>query len=412
MSRSIEIIPEIRDEIVKAGASDIFKCYQCGKCFSACPWYHVEKIEFPNYRFPQAAKLGTIGSSEDKDDIAKEVKEIFLCVGCESCAVECPRGVGIQDVVLGVRRIFNDYGTLPQELKDAGAKIQSTGNPLGVPAEKRAKWSNELGVKPFTKETEYLYFSCCLPAYDTRLREVAASSAKILQKAGFSFGTLGAKESCCGEAIRRVGSEKVFNATSKANISAFTEAGVKKVIAASPHCYTSFKNEYKELGIDLDVSHQVQVFAQLIDEGKLDLKQEVKKKVVYHDPCTLGRQNEVYDEPRKVLSSIPGLELLEVENFNRKYSLCCGGGGGGLWLDVPNEERLTNVRTQQLADTGAEVIAVACPYCLQMFEDSVKVMNLNIEVKDISELLLEAMGEKVKKEEEKKEEGNTEGHGG
>lgn len=391
MSSVIEIIPEIRDAIVEAGGKDIFKCYQCGKCFSVCPWYHVLAAEFPIYRIPQAVKLGTIASSEDKDVIEAEVKEIFECVGCEACVNECPRGVNIPNIIRAIRRIFVDYGTIPQELKSAISKIQGTGNPLGEPREKRTQWCEGLDVPVFEPGMDFLYFSCCLPSYDARLKNVAQSTVKILKSANVSFGILGSKEECCGESIRRVGSEKVFQKVAKANCSNLIDAGVEKILTTSPHCYTTFKKEYQEFGLQVEVLHQTQVFARLIEEGRIVPKKPLNKRVVYHDPCTLGRQNEVYDEPRRVLSGIPGLELVEAENFNRQFSVCCGGGGGGLWIDLPMEERMTNARIQQLHNTGAEILAVACPYCLQMFEDGIKVMNLDMTVKDISELLFEAL---------------------
>jgi Fe-S oxidoreductase len=238
---------------------------------------------------------------------------------------------------------------------------------------------------------EFLYFPCCIPAYDLRARNVAQDTAKILKMADISFGILGAKEECCGESIRRIGSEKVYQKLANINSTNFTGAGVKKILTTSPHCYTTFKNEYPDFGMNVEVLHQTQLFARLIDEGKIIPRKSLNKRVVYHDPCTLGRQNGVYNEPRKVLSRIPGLDLVEVANFNRQYSICCGGGGGGLWLDLPMEKRMTNVRIKQLHDTGAEILAVACPYCLQMFEDGLKVMNLDMEVKDISELLFESL---------------------
>lgn len=393
MSRIIEIIPEIRDAIVETGAEDIFKCYQCGKCYSICPWYQVEAVEFPIYRIPQAVKLGIIASSEDKDVIAREVKEIYRCVGCEACMSECPRGVGIQKIIRAVRRIFIDYGTRPEEIKSAASKLFSSGNPMGEPAEKRNDWAKDMAVPSFSPDKEYLYSPCCIPAYDTTFQRVAQSTARILTMAGVSYGILGKEEVCCGEAIRRAGSEKVFTSLAKSNISAYQKAGVKNIIFTSPHCYTTFTHEYTEFGGDFKVFHITQLFHTLIKENKIKPEKPFEKKVVYHDPCTLGRQNGIYDEPREVLKSIPGLELVEVKNFNRLYSVCCGGGGGGIWLDTPVEERITNVRLNQLAETGAEIIAVACPYCLQMFEDGVKVMNLKIDVRDISELLFEAINE-------------------
>jgi Fe-S oxidoreductase len=391
MSRAIQIIPEIRDAIIEAGAEDIFKCHQCGKCFSVCPWYQVLGIDFPIYRIPQAVKLGIIASSEDKKVLEADIKEIFECVGCEACVNECPRGVGITDIIRAIRRILVEYGTLPQELKAVISKIQATGNPLGEPREKRAEWRESLDVPVFQPVMEFLYFPCCIPAYDARVKNVAQDTAKILKHSNISFGILGLEEECCGESIRRIGAEKVFRKVAKLNSVSFSNAGVKKVLTISPHCYTAFKKEYQEFRVNFEILHQTQVFARLIDEEIIVPKKPLNKCVVYHDPCTLGRQNGIYDEPRKVLSSIPGLELVEVENFSRQYSICCGGGGGGLWLDLPIEERMTNVRLQQLHDTGADILAVACPYCLQMFEDGIKVMNLDMEVKDISELLFESL---------------------
>ena len=391
MPRTITLIPEIRDAIIETGGIDVYKCYQCGKCAGVCPWYQVEVIEFPIYRIPQAVKLGIITSSEDKDEIAAEVKEIFRCVGCDACTVECPHGVGMPDIMRAIRRILVEYGTLPNELKSVISKIYNVGNPLGEPREKRADWSDGLDVSSFAPHMEFLYFPCCIPAYDARAREVARATAKILKIANVSFGILGQQELCCCESIRKVGAEKVFQEVAKANITVFRDAGVKKVLTTSPHCYSTFKREYPEFGANFEVVHQTQLFAQLIEQGRLVPQKPLNKRVVYHDPCTLGRQNGIYDEPREVLKSIPGLELVEIENFSREYSLCCGGGSGGLWLDWPVDERMTNVRVKQAFDTGAEILAVACPYCLQMFEDSVKVMNLNLEVKDISELLLEAL---------------------
>lgn len=391
MSGSIQIIPEIREIIVEAGAGDIFKCFQCGKCFSVCPWFQVAAFEFPIYRIPQAVKLGIIASSEDKDVIEAEVKEVFGCVGCEACVKECPRGVDIPDIIRAIRRIFVDYGTLPQELKSAASKIQSTGNPLGEPREKRAQWCEGLNVPMYQPGMEYLYFPCCLPAYDPRLQQVARATARILQAAEVPFGIMGANEECCGEAIRRVGSEKVFQKVAKANSASFRNSGVTKVLTTSPHCYTTFKNHYPEFGMNAEVFHQTQILARLIEEGRIIPQRPLNKRVVYHDPCTLGRQNGIYEEPRRVLSAIPGLELVEVENYNRQFSICCGGGGGGLWLDLPIDQRMTNVRIAQLHDTGAQILAVSCPYCLQMFEDAIKVMHIDMEVKDISELLWESL---------------------
>jgi len=381
---------EIRDIIVEAGAEDAYKCFQCGKCMSLCPWYQVETVLFPVYRIPQAVRLGIVTGSDDKDEIAKEVEEMFRCVGCEACTQRCPVGVSVPNVVRAIRRILVEYGTCPSELKAVVSKIYNVGNPLGEPRERRTNWAEGLNIPTYKSDMEFLYFPCCLSAYDSRGKEVARATAKLLKQANVSFGILGA-ESCCCEAIRRVGAEKTFCEVAKSNIELFHSAGVRKILTTSPHCYSTLKTEYPELGADFEVVHHTQLLCRLLQEGKLVPEKSLPHKVVYHDPCTLGRHSGVYDEPREVLRSIPGLQLIEVENFCREYSVCCGAGGGGMWLDWPMDERISNVRLEQVLATGAELLAVACPYCLQMFEDTVKSMNLKLTVKDVSELLVESL---------------------
>jgi Fe-S oxidoreductase len=391
MSNLITINPEIRDTIIEAGGDDVIKCYQCGKCMAACPWNFIKKLDYPTYRFCQRIKLGAIIDSENKEDIAVDTIDVFRCVGCNSCRYECPRGVNLSDVLRAVRRLLVDFGSYPSELKSVVTRLFNSGNPLGEPVEKRADWATGLDVPQFKESHEYLYFSCCVPAYDARAKNVAQSTAKILKKAGVSFGIIGKDEFCCGEAVRRVGAEKVFQAAVKNNTEVFKKTGVKKVITTSPHCYLTFKQDYPEYYDKLDAIHVTQFFAELIKNNKIKPKKSFNKKVVYHDPCTLGRQMEVYEEPRQILKSIPGLELIEVPTFNREFSICCGGGAMGLWRDWPQDERLANLRSEQLLATGADVIAVACPYCLQMFEETVKSMGLEVLVMDITEILYESL---------------------
>lgn len=387
----IEINTEIRDALIEEGAEDIYKCIQCGKCASICPWFQVGTYDFPVFRFPVETALGTVASSEEKEELAKEVDKIYHCVGCEACVDQCPHGINIPNILRAARRILVDFGSYPETLKSIVLKIKNVGNPLGEPREKRADWAKDLNVPQFSSDMEFLYFPCCIPSYDTRIQKVAQATAKILETGGVSFGILGMEENCCGEAIRRVGAEQVFGDVAKANIAKFKESVVKKILATSPHCYTAFKKEYAELGANFEVLHTTQYFAHLIDAGKITPNNQFNKKVVYHDPCTLGRQNNIYEEPRKVLMSIPGLSLVEVEDFSRNLALCCGAGSGGLWIDWLKGERMADIRIKQLLDTGAEVIAVACPYCLQMFEETIKSMDVNIQVMDIAEILFESL---------------------
>ncbi len=382
---------EIRDAILDMGGVDAYKCFQCGLCMAVCPWTHVESVVFPVYRTPQSVKLGAIMASEDPSEIEREVTEVYRCLGCESCSTWCPHGVSMPDVMRSIRRILVEFGSYPSELMDAVSRIQESGNPFGEPRGRRAAWAEGLGVPPFQAGMEYLYWPCCVPAYDARAAGVAQATVAILQAAEVSFGILGEGESCCSEAIRRAGAEEVFQDVAGANVAALREAGVKRMVVTSPHCYRTFDQEYGELDAPFETLHQTQLFTRLLEQQRLEPTRALDKKVVYHDPCLLGRGCGVYDEPRAVLNSIPGLELVEIPDYSREHSLCCGGGSGGVWLDRPKEERLSVIRVQQAAATGAEILAVACPYCLQMFEDSVKTSGLELEVKDVSELLAEAL---------------------
>jgi Fe-S oxidoreductase len=358
---------------------------------AACPWNLIEKLDYPTYRFCQRVKLGAIVESEDKDEIAADTIDVFRCVGCDSCKFECPRGVSLSDVMRAIRRLLVEYDSYPTELKSVVSRIFNSGNPLGEPAEKRANWSAGLDIPAYDDTLEYLYSPCCIPAYDSRAQKVAQATARILHHAGIRFGILGEKEFCCGEAVRRVGAEKVFQAAVKSNTDVFRQNSVNKVITTSPHCYLTFSKDYQEYYDGLDVEHATQVFARLIKEGKIKPRKAFAKKVVYHDPCTLGRQMEVFEEPRFVLRSIPELELVEVPTFNREYSVCCGAGALGLWRDWPTDERLATIRGKQLLATGADVVAVACPYCLQMLEEQFKSSGIEIPVMDVAEILHESL---------------------
>lgn len=386
-----EINTEIREVLEEMGAEGFYKCYQCGKCSSICPWFQIETYDFPVFRISLETALGMVASSEDKDELAKEVDKIYRCIGCEACVDQCPHGINTPNILRAARRLLVDFGSYPDTLKSVVQKTHNVGNPLGEQREKRGDWAKGLNIPEYTSEMEVLYFPCCIPAYDSRMQRVARATAEILQKSGVSFGILGNQESCCGEAIRRVGAEDVFEEVARANIAAFEKSGVTRVLATSPHCYTSFKNDYPEFGATFDVLHTTQYFSNLIEEGKITITKRFEKKVVYHDSCTLGRQNGIYDEPRKILQNIPGLELVEVENFSRSLSLCCGAGSGALWMEWEKEERIGDVRIKQLADTGAEIITVACPYCLQMFEETIKSMTVDIEVMDIAEILYQCL---------------------
>ncbi len=263
---------------------------------------------------------------------------------------------------------------------------------MGEERKKRADWTEGQSVKTFTEGMEILYFPGCYLCYDPRLKKVARATANILNRAGIDFGILGSLENCCGESIRKTGDEELFKRLARDNIKTFIDNGVQKILVSSPHCYHTFKNEYPEFRVHFEVVHISQYLFELINEGRLDLTGEYRKKVTYHDPCYLGRHNGIYNEPREVLKKIPGLELIEMPDSGEE-SLCCGGGGGRIWMETPKGERFSDLRIDQAVGVGAEVLATCCPYCITHFEESRLTLENSeaAEIKDITEILQEVI---------------------
>ncbi|MFO7751278.1 MAG: (Fe-S)-binding protein [Desulfobacteraceae bacterium] len=375
---------EVIDEIKDAGG-EIFKlCFQCGLCDAVCPWNRVR--DFSMRRIIREAAFGLTEI---------EGEDIWRCTSCGNCTLQCPRGVKQIDIGVSLRRVATEYEVFPTSVRSARtarASLISEGNPLQGERKNRADWAKGQGVKPFTEEMEVLYFPGCYPCYDPRMKKVAVATADILKKAGVNFGILGEKESCCGESIRKTGSEAEFKTLARKNIKTFIDHGVKRILVSSPHCYHTFKNEYPEFMVHFEVVHMVQFLAELIHQGRLELKGDYPGKVTYHDPCYLGRHNNIYDEPREILYGIPGLELVEMADRG-KASLCCGGGGGRIWMDTPKEERFSDLRLEQAVAAGAGVLVTACPYCITNFEESR--LNLEyeetIQVKDITEVVSQVL---------------------
>jgi Fe-S oxidoreductase len=310
------------------------------------------------------------------------------------CVDRCPRGIELPDVMRAFRRVIVEVGAgkIPDSLRITIKNLSAVGNPLGEAAEKRNDWAKDLDVKTYTKGTGLLYFPCCYQVYDSSLRRVARATVNILKKAEVDFGILGDGGVCCGESIRKAGAERLFRNLAQTNFNAFDEAGAKKILVTSPHCYHTFRGEYPEVVGNVDVIHFLQYLVVLIKMGRIKFTKELNKTVTYHDSCCLGRHAGIYDEPRQVLESIPGLKLVEMRD-TRQNSLCCGGCAGKLWMETKKGERLADLRIEQALETGASILAVACPYCMLNFEDSVLTSNRGdfIEVKDIIELVNEAL---------------------
>jgi len=239
---------------------------------------------------------------------------------------------------------------------------------------------------------EVLYFPGCVPSYDPRAIQVAKATARLMQMAGVTFGIMGSKEMCCGETARRVGKRDLFVRLAEHNTRLFEESGASKIVVSSPHCLHAFKNEYPLAGLNVEVLHISQFLLELIAMGSLKVHEVVPHRVTYQDPCYLGRYNNVYDEPREVLRSIPGVELTEMSHHG-PGSVCCGGGGGRMWIETRKGERLADIRIEQAKATGADTLVTSCPFCLSMLEDALLTSSAadSMVAKDISELLYEAI---------------------
>ena len=373
-------LQEVIDEIKECGGEAFKMCFQCGLCDSVCPWNR-----FRDFSMRKLVREATFGLTEiDGEDM-------WLCTTCGRCPERCPRGVQQIESGVALRRIANEYEVFPataKPLRTIRGSLISEGNSLSGERGKRADWAQGMSVKPFTGDMEILYFPGCYPSFDPRMKKVARATADILNKAGVNFGILGEKESCCGESIRKTGAEELFVKLAKENIKTFIDQGVSKILVSSPHCYHTFKNEYPEFMVHFEIVHMAEYLFELIQTGRLEINKEYKKTITYHDPCYLGRHNNIFDEPREVLKSVPGIEFNELFE-SRSESLCCGGGGGRVWMETDKEQRFGALRLQQALDVGAEELVTCCPYCITMFEDSRITMEIEdkIVIKDITEII-------------------------
>ncbi|KPV62832.1 MAG: CoB--CoM heterodisulfide reductase iron-sulfur subunit D [Candidatus Bathyarchaeota archaeon BA2] len=319
-----------------------------------------------------------------------EKNEIWDCTTCHTCSYRCPRDVNPMDVLIGLRGVLLEEGIVPTTLGEALEGVYKYGNPWGLSRSKRSDWAQDLKVKYASEgeKAELLYFVGCAASYDSRAQEVAKAMVNNLNTLGIDFSVLGNKETCCGNEVYSLGEKGLFEELVEKNLGLFDQYGVNRIITTSPHCFNAFKNRY---GRELPAKHYTQFFSDLIDEGKVKFSGRVDKSVTYQDPCFLGKHNNIFDEPRKIIESIPGVRFVEL-NRSRGRSVCCEGGGGRMWHDIPGE-RLAEKRVKEALDIGAEIIAVACPFCLLTFDDAIKTTGNEekIQVKDLMELVAEAL---------------------
>ena len=361
-------------------------CMQCGACTGVCPWGEITS-------YSPRKILRDI--SLDKSSNVSVDEASWTCATCNSCVEHCPRGISFLDLIKSVRRQVVDAGFLPGYFDTPVKSLKKDGNPWGGKKENRLDWAKGAKLPTYTKEHEYCLFTCCTTAYDTSAdkgsQKAGIALLRLLEHAGVSYGTLGTKESCCGDMADKIGAADVVADLTRKNTEMFLEAGVSKILTISPHCLNSFRRNYEGLKKIANV-HSTELLDKLIQEGAIKPVNRLDLKVTYHDPCYLGRHSSIYDAPRRILESIPGVTLLEMQN-NRERSFCCGGGGGGPWKDSAGKESLGEIRIKEAIGTGAEVIATACPYCIRTLNEAIAKLGAGnkIKVQDITELLLQSV---------------------
>jgi Fe-S oxidoreductase len=402
---------------------DVYTCTECGRCQDACPAHFTGKPLSPKkinedmrdylyekeslvFRKPgRHTKNGAITNESDGErPLAGGVirdDTLWACTTCGACEEQCPLFIEFIDRIVDMRRsLVLMESRFPEETKTMFRNMENSNNPWGLSPDTRADWAKELGVRQMSEmgdgeEVEVLYWVGCAGAFEDRNKKVATSVVRLLKKAGVKFGILGNEEGCTGESARRIGNEYLFQMLAQANIETLNRYKVKKIVTHCPHCFNTMKNEYPQFRGNYEVVHHSEFIADLVEQGKLKATKPLEKAITYHDSCYLGRHNKIYDAPRRILQAIPGANVIELSR-NRKNSFCCGAGGGRMWMEETQGTRVNLARLQEVAESGAEVLGTACPFCLIMLGDGVKQIGKNesIKTRDVVQLLSESIDEK------------------
>jgi len=320
---------------------------------------------------------------------------IWACTTCGACMEVCPVFIEHVPKLVGMRRnLVEMQAKFPEELLNLFENMEQRSNPWGIAPADRAKWAAGINAKPFEDgKTEYLFYVGCAGAFDARDREVTLAIAKTLDTASISWGILGRDELCCGDSLRRLGNEYVYDRMVKENIKMFQERGVKKIITECPHCYTTLKNDYRQYGVEFEVIHHVELIHNLLGEGRLKLNRSHDLgNVVFHDSCYLGRHNEIYQVPREVIAAATGQSPTEMgRHHNRAF--CCGAGGGRMWMEESVGKRINIERVEEALKEDPKTICVCCPYCMTMFEDGLKDKGADerVQVLDLAEVIVRSL---------------------
>jgi Fe-S oxidoreductase len=398
---------------------DTDACTMCGRCTSVCPAHATGKPLDPREIVLKTGEVMaataahapggkvspplstdgeiTIGANSLFERISSE--EIWSCTTCKACDEICPVNIEILDKILDMRRYLSLMeSNFPAELGNAYRSMENQGNPWGMNQGERADWAKDLNVdvvdpgSPF--DHEYLYWVGCAGSFDDKNKKVTQSMAKLLERAGVDVAILGPSEMCTGDSARRSGNEYLFQMLAMPNIEMMNGMGVKKIITQCPHCFNTLKNEYPQLGGNYEVVHHSEFLEYLIDSGKLDMRNaSLEDRITYHDSCYLGRHNDVYMSPRKVVGSIKGLQIVEMPRNGTK-GMCCGAGGARMWMEESIGVKVNDERAQEALSTGASRVATACPFCYIMMDDGVKAAGAEedqVKVADIAIHVLEAL---------------------
>ena len=376
---------------------DLYACAECGRCQVSCPAYLSGKPLSPQ-RMIEHLKTHLIetGTHNNKPGMALigeriSEEEIWNCLTCYACQEVCPvLNEHIEKIIELRRNLVMVKNRISETAERVLRMLMMRGDPWIGTQYLRTDWTEGLGIKKLSKggDIDLLYWVGCTGALDERNMKVTISFAQLMKQVGINFGILGAEESCCGDPARRMGHELLFQTLVQRNIENLKRYHVRKIVTFCPHCFNTLKNEYPQFGGQFEVIHHTELIAHLIKSGELRPNLTVKKRVTYHDPCYLGRYNDIYLPPRSILSSIPILKFKELKR-SRRESFCCGGGGGHMWLEENVGTRINIMRIQEVIEAEVDILATACPFCLQMMEEGIKRKHVegSIEAMDISELL-------------------------
>jgi Fe-S oxidoreductase/nitrate reductase gamma subunit len=393
---------------------DTDACTVCGRCTSVCPANATGKPLDPREIVLKVGQVMSESGSPPVPPIVGHVEElqvtadsvferitadeIWACTTCKACDEICPVNIEILDKILDMRRYLSLMeSNFPTELGKAYRGMENQQNPWGLSQDTRAEWAAAVADVPIVDGTEtlnheYLFWVGCAGSFDDRARKISAATAKLMQRAGIDFAILGPSELCTGDPARRSGSEYIFQMLAMQNVETLNAMGVKKIVTICPHCFNTLGNEYPQLGGHYEVIHHSQFLEWLIESGRLDLHDaSLEERVVFHDSCYLGRHNDVYTAPRRVIGSLKGIEIVEAPRNGTK-GMCCGAGGARMWMEESTGKKVNTERSRELLATGASRVATACPYCIVMIDDGVKEHGRDdVRVQDISMHLLEAI---------------------